>query len=407
MKKNIGNLVDFFIHPNLKINKSTYEKSRITIFAFLGTFIIGMLYDCYFFLKGYRIDIKAFHNYLGVSIVLLGLLIIKFSGKTNFALSLVAILSVYLVSASVYLSGGVHSNDMLWYIVLSSMSFMFVGARVGVIITTLSFIGMTFFYALEIINNVHLIAITASLTSEYIYFNFVLILLILTFMIYNLVRGNNKLQEIVQQGKEQKVREEIARDFHDQIGNKLASLRHLAELVGMNKTPMEREQALSKIDENAKDVYDNFRDFIWTLDPKSDQLVELFMYLRDFADDYFKFSAINIYINSTPDQLPEITLPSYYSKEIVPLFKEALTNIYKHSKAKNIHLDFIVSKTTLTIHLLDDGIGINESALKLGNGLINMKHRAQKTRGTLSISSSTKGTEILYSVLLPLKGNPN
>jgi len=224
-------------------------------------------------------------------------------------------------------------------------------------------------------------------------------------MVYILVRGNSKLQEVIQLSKEQKVREEIARDFHDQIGNKLASLRHLAELIKMKKNSAEQDQIISKIDLNAKDVYDNFRDFIWTLDAKSDQLTELFMYLRDFADDYFKFSNVNLYITSVPDQLPEVLLPSYYNKEIMPLFKEAITNVYKHARAKNIHLDFIVSKTTLKIKLKDDGKGMDHDLIKKGNGLTNMKHRAGRTGGTMEIiSAPEKGSEIIYTVLLPIKG---
>ena len=150
-------------------------------------------------------------------------------------------------------------------------------------------------------------------------------------------------------------------------------------------------------------MYDNFRDFIWTLDAKSDQLNELFMYIRDFAEDYFKFSSMNLYISSTPDQLPKMILPSYYSKEIVPIFKEGITNIYKHSEAKNIYLDFLVIKNSLQIKLRDDGKGMNVDTIKKGKGFVNMQYRAKKTKATFDIiSSPLNGTELVYNVLLPV-----
>ena len=405
MKNSFNKFVDYFIHPQLKVDKSLHEKSIIYVLAFVIILGMGILYTVFYWSNGVIWDIKSFHNYTGVVLSITGLTIIKRTGKTMLALSMGAIVGTYLVTASVFLSGGINSNDLLWYTVLSAACFMFISTRIGFTVAGISTICITLFYTLDSFNIMHFSSSLVSLSLGYRYFNFVLILGVLTLMVYVLVSGNNKLQQVIQLNKEQKMREEIARDFHDQIGNKLASLRHLAELIKMKKDSSEQDQIVSKIDENAKNVYDNFRDFIWTLDAKSDQLIELFMYLRDFADDYFKFSDVNLYITSTPDTLPEIMLPSYYSKEIVPIFKEAITNVYKHAQSKNVYLNFIISKTTLTIKLIDDGKGMDSELLKKGNGLTNMKHRAEKTGGKFDIRSSKEGTEVEYSVLLPIKGS--
>ena len=406
MIESFNRFVDYFIHPALKADKSLYEKSKVSVFTFIIVLLIIFLYGLFYLSQGYYFDIKALHNYLGILTTAAGLILIKKTGKTNLALSCMSFMGVYLVTASVYLSGGINSNDILWYIVLSTAVFMFVDTRTGFTVTALCLLGMTMFYLIEVFHLKSFDADVISLTAGYKYFNFLLILCLLSLMVYVLVRGNKKLQEVIQLSKEQKVREEIARDFHDQIGNKLASLRHLAELIKMNKSAEEKATILSKIDNNAKDVYDNFRDFIWTLDVKSDYAQELFMYLRDFADDYFKFSDVNLYVNSSPEELPDFMLPGYLSKEIVPLFKEAITNIRKHAEAKNVHMDYILSNDSLTIKLKDDGKGIDEKLLRKGNGLKNIQHRAERTGGKLEIITTLlKGTEIIYSVKLPLKGS--
>lgn len=399
-------LIDFFIHPRLKADNSNYEKSRISVIAFVIVLFIISLYELFYFSKGYYFNVKALHNYLGISATTAALLLIKITGKRILALSLIAGLGVYLVSASVYMSGGINSNDILWYVVLSTASFMFIGIKTGFIISVLSFLGISFFYLFEAFGFVYFYADAVSLSLEYRYFNFVLILAVLIFMVYALTRSNIKLQDIVQLNKEQNVRENIARDFHDQIGNKLASLRHLAALTNQNKSEAEKADIIRKIDINAKDVYENFKDFIWTEDPKSDQLQEVFMYLRDFADNHLKHSEINLFITTLPEELPAVVLPPNWSKEIVPLFKEAFTNAYKHAAARNIHFYFSFQNNTLEIRLKDDGQGIKEGIASQGKGLRNMHHRANELSAQLTFNAvSPSGTEVVFSAALPVYGS--
>ncbi|MBN8701978.1 MAG: hypothetical protein J0M08_02875 [Bacteroidetes bacterium] len=409
MLNSFNKLVDYFLHPKLKADKSTHEKSRIYVLAFVIIFGMGFLYSAFYLVQQIVIGTKAFHNYLGLSLSIAGLLIIKKTGNTKLALFIGSIVGLYLVSSSVFISDGINSNDVLWYIVLAAASFMFIGIREGALMTLASFISITIFYIVETFNWIEFDGDSISMSLEYRYFNLLLILGVLSLMVYVLVSGNNKLQQLLQLAKEQKVREEIARDFHDQIGNKLASLRHLAALTTLNKSEIEKAEIISKIDRNAKEVYDNFKDFIWTKDPKSDQLQELFMYLRDFADDYLKYSNINLFVHSEPEVLPNIELPPNWSKQIVPLLKEAITNVYKHAKAKNIYFTFSTQAKTLEIRLKDDGKGIiNTERFSTGKGIKNMKYRADQLGANISFNNILPtGTEIIFSVQLPVSGSTN
>jgi len=123
----LNKLIDYFIHPRLKVDKSTYEKSRVSAIAFIIVLFIIILYELFYLSNGYIWDVKAIHNYLGISTTLAGLILIKKTGKTNLALSCLAVIGVYLVTASIYMSGGIISNDILWYMVLATASFMFIG----------------------------------------------------------------------------------------------------------------------------------------------------------------------------------------------------------------------------------------------------------------------------------------
>lgn len=402
MKGLTTKFIDYLIHPANKVNDSVYEKNRITTIAFLIVFIIISLYTIYYMTNASLLDFKASQNYLGVLTSILGLYINKKTGKTAHALSATSILGFYLIGVSVYLSGGIYSKDILWYIVLIAASFMFVGIKMGIVSSILSFCMLTFFYIFSRFEFLQIQVSPVLLSIDYIYLNFLLVFALLSFMLFAIVKSNVKLQKIVKHKKEQEVREMIARDFHDQIGNKLASLRHLAILTKLSKSEAEKEEILNKIDKNAKEVYDNFKDFIWTKDPKSDQLQEVFMYLRDFTDDTLTYSSINLFINTSPKDFSTINLPPNWSKEIVPMYKEIITNVYKHSQAKNLYINFSVKNNIFEIQIKDDGIGITKNTTYRGKGLSNILHRVKELNGKLVFNDIfPNGTEVVFAIQLP------
>ena len=405
METSFNKLVNYFMHPGLRIEKSIYERSRISISALIVIFAITVLYVIFYFSisKGIYWDFKSILNYIDVLSLTGALLLIKRKGWVQFALSLMAFVYLMLFSGSIFISGGINSYDISWLIVLSAASYMLISIRTGIFITLTSFVVITGFYFFRSSNYITSESTQAQLTLSYKYFNLTLVLSLLSLLVYFLVRGNEKLQEIIQQNKEQKVREEIARDFHDQIANKLASLRHLAEMIKLKSGSEDHKQISSKIDLNAKEVYDNFRDFIWTLDSKSDRLNELFMYLRDYTEDYFKFSDKQLFVNSTPDQLSDLVLPGHYSKEIVPMIKDTIWAVFNLSNAKDIYLHFIVTKTLLTISIKENG-NDNEFAKHMkSNSTEKMKARAVKVNAEFIVSDlKPQGTEVVFNILLPI-----
>ena len=73
--------------------------------------------------------------------------------------------------------------------------------------------------------------------------------------------------------------------------------------------------------------------------------------------------------------------------------QEALQNSLKHSNPQ--HINIVVScKEALFMKLKDDGKGFNMKNVALGNGLLNMQHRAKEAGYILNIFSNEKGTEI-------------
>lgn len=198
------------------------------------------------------------------------------------------------------------------------------------------------------------------------------------------------------------VRDNIARDFHDDLGNKLASISLMSDVL-VQQVASKNRDVVTTIKNDADYLYKGTRDFIFSLQEKSNYLKELQIYLTDFAEDYFHQFGIEFEVESNVE--PNIKLPHYWSKHIIYIFKEAITNAVKHSEAKFVKMIFDCSKNQLKIQLMDYGRGFNLAGA-LGNGLLNMKSRAKKINCSLDIESlKDKGTTITFYGKLPQKGS--
>lgn len=238
---------------------------------------------------------------------------------------------------------------------------------------------------------------------------FVLLLFFVIFYYLNNYRKKNKAlnisidRRIKLEKKLNNVRENIAQDFHDDLGNKLASITVLTDILSQKEISTDDKKIVYQIQENSDSLYKGTKDFIWSLNSKSDYLEELVTYLSDFGEEFFQ--KMNIDFKIKKDIKANISLPYYWSRHIILIFKEAMTNVAKHSKAEDCEIRFFCDSKLLKIELLDNGKGFVKEDKKVKNGLINMQKRVKKIKGKIAIKSTEKGTEIIFSAELPNLGS--
>ncbi len=217
----------------------------------------------------------------------------------------------------------------------------------------------------------------------------------------NFISSSRDVTEKVILSKEiEKVRKKVAQDFHDEMGNNLASISVLSQIIqtklGNQKNGI--EALLTKIDTAAKNLFHGTRDFIWAIDPKNDNLKEVYFNLKDFGEDLFDNTGINFYASYESEEEDEnLKLPSGWSRQIVLIYKEALTNSLKYSRASHVCMDFRLKMESFQIALSDDGIGFTVMPDRAHyRGLQNMEDRASKINVCLTIASKVQnGTQIL------------
>ena len=151
------------------------------------------------------------------------------------------------------------------------------------------------------------------------------------------------------------------------------------------------------MEDSAKYLYTGTRDFIWAIDPVNDELSKLFIHIRDFGEKLFEEKGINF--RAFNEVREKIKLPYGFSREANLIFKEAMTNAFKSSQAKNVTLILKRDDNNgFEMSFEDDGIGFYTGDIEKSNGLQNIRERANRINALLRINSvKDQGTKIVLN----------
>jgi len=211
-----------------------------------------------------------------------------------------------------------------------------------------------------------------------------LLILTLAGFVFYRIRSKQRINEL-------KLRNRIASDLHDDIGSALSSISLFAGIARMNGDQSNGTLA-EKIENASRETIENMNDIVWSIQTKSDSLANVLSKMKYFSEGIMSSAAINFTFQYEAG-LEKLYLDMVSRKNLYLIFKEAVNNIIKYSKANHASAELKREGKYLVILIKDDGIGFNSSASYSGNGLINMKHRAEEIKGTLLLkSASGEGT---------------
>jgi ligand-binding sensor domain-containing protein/signal transduction histidine kinase len=210
------------------------------------------------------------------------------------------------------------------------------------------------------------------------------------------LREAELLAKTIQAEKEiekQQIRTRIATDLHDEIGSNLSSISLISGMI-QNQPGLSKEikEALLDVNRAAGKSTESIRDIVWFINPMSDQLSDLISRLKESANSMLaniKFNFVSPETESVKKINPEV------KRNVYLIFKEILNNIIKHSQASQININIKEDGNIFSISIEDNGVGFEESTVKKGNGLLNLRSRAEQINGKLDILTSLgEGTKI-------------
>lgn len=219
-----------------------------------------------------------------------------------------------------------------------------------------------------------------------------------------LMRSESQLrllsQRIIEVQEEERAR--IARELHDQLGQELVALKieavSLAEKLA--DTPVLRERAgaildlAERLDATSHRIAVNIR-------PEILDELGLVKAIQWYAEDFERRSGISCPVEAPVDEpmLPKQTATSAYR-----IVQEALTNVWKHSRASQAKVKVTARDTVLSVSVSDNGAGMDLKRLSdmPSLGLLGMRERARLVGGRLSIKRNHGGRGTCVAAHMPI-----
>jgi len=224
-------------------------------------------------------------------------------------------------------------------------------------------------------------------TNKYLLVLCLVLIILIGFLIFQ--RNSN-----IQKHRVLQLRNKIASDLHDDIGAALSSIKMFAGVAKLNPAKATEAKLIEKIEEASGETIENMSDIVWSINPKNDNFKLVLEKMKIFGESICNSSEITFSFLSDND-LDKLVLDIEQRKNLFLIYKEAINNAVKYSKATAISTELKLKNKSLLLIIKDNGVGINEGKLNSGNGIANMKQRALDIKGFVDIESvKEQGTTI-------------
>jgi len=191
-------------------------------------------------------------------------------------------------------------------------------------------------------------------------------------------------------------RTRIARELHDDIGQRLALLAVELEQIQQASPdlPVEVRRRVGKLHKQTSEIATDIQSLSHELHSSKLEYLGLAVAMRSFCREFGKVQEVEIDFET--HDLP-IPLPPDISLCLFRVLQEALHNSVKHSGVRHFAVQLWGTSDEIHLTVRDSGAGFHLEAAKTsrGLGLISMEERLKLVNGTLSIESEPqRGTTI-------------
>jgi len=183
----------------------------------------------------------------------------------------------------------------------------------------------------------------------------------------------------------ERIRLNIASDLHDEMGSNLSSISvDSQQLMRTKEMDNKSYELASDIYKTTNETIDSIRDIIWFINPKNDGGENTIFKMKEKAS--VLLAGIEWFFEVSDDfHLGSIKLET--RRNIFLIYKEALTNIVRHSKATSCSIKLYKQQNKMCLRICDNGKGFDLTETPRHDGLENIYYRAKKIHAQLDLSS--------------------
>ena len=201
-----------------------------------------------------------------------------------------------------------------------------------------------------------------------------------------------------------KSRHDIAMELHENIGQILTSLKINLEIIDDKLIPNGTELGtmIKVAEKRASQAIKGIKNISHGLMPGILDVLGLLPSLQELFNEFIEHTDIKIdFFNRN--------VPKRFDKEkelaIYRIVQEALNNVTKHAKAKNVYVSLLKKGEVISLSVEDDGVGFDsDKEIKITKrksqlGLLIIQERAIQLGGKFTMESQPgKGTHLLVEI---------
>lgn len=207
-------------------------------------------------------------------------------------------------------------------------------------------------------------------------------------------------ERVEQQRVMEQERTRVAQDLHDELGSSLTEISMLAARAhSANATDERQKNYLHQMSGKAREIVGALDEIVWAMNPRHDSMASLVSYFLLYADRFLGLAGIAWKLEEG-GALPEVLVDSRSRHQLFLAYKEALTNVVRHSRATEVKIKFGLENGEVRLSVADNGRGIPDALRSEEmDGVANMKARVKKLGGRFELASKADGgTKIIFSV---------
>jgi len=196
-------------------------------------------------------------------------------------------------------------------------------------------------------------------------------------------------------------RRRIARELHDSLGQELSAAKMMIDKIVMENRSAESAKEASEISELIDHAIQQVRNISYLLHPPLLDEIGLHSALQFYLEGFTKRSGIEISLDVQPPNFPR--LPLEMETAIFRIIQEALTNVFRHSEAREAWISLAKEDNQVVGIVRDNGKGIADEVMegrpdRIGIGIGGMRQRVKEFGGHLRIRNSNPGTIVEVTV---------
>jgi len=197
-------------------------------------------------------------------------------------------------------------------------------------------------------------------------------------------------------------RRRFARELHDGLGQELTAAKMAIDSILLPGPNEFNRQALEQASSLVDGAIQQVRSVSHLLHPPLLDEIGLDAALSWYSEGLTKRSGIATSIELDPPNFPRLT-PSMETM-VFRIVQEALTNVFRHSSAKNCWVSVGKGEGSVQVTVRDDGKGISEEIAKfnpetIGVGIGGIRQRIKEVGGMLSLRNGTPNGAILEATI--------